>query len=201
VISVKDLIHHYCPGENILEERGVRLTDSLWLVKAGKVPLSGSKVFYLKPVTYVETDMRYYFDLRGTMQYQNKLTFITSPLLFCGFVYLVSLFVWKISIQPVVYLFIVIFSLIPSIINIRIFNGLLGIKVIDKKWISASSNEADKTVLKGNIPAGENYMFPYINDISVPLPLSERIYSGLFWGKWVRKLFVGGEFTVSFRPE
>ena len=151
--SLKDLVQKYFPDEHIIKESNVKLRDT-WVAKVGRLPLSASKLFYLKPMPMIETDGKYYFDKRVPMLFQSILSIFIGPLWLVAFLLIIQTLT-KVSYPIELFFALFLLGILVGIINTFISkSSIVNVLTLNKSWISENYKEGEETILKGIIPAG-----------------------------------------------
>jgi hypothetical protein len=192
-MTLKDAINKYLNDEKIVKESKDTLTDT-W-----EGSLSKAKYFYLFPLDFVETQKYYFFDRRDAYLKMNATSLFVGPLMLGGFAFLLWLFAWGQSTQSLSLVIIACFvGFIPYLFNRRINEGLVNIVVLKKEWVGEAVSEDGKLILKGTLPAGNNYSFAYLLEKKDQEKMSfwDKLFSGLSV-KGLNKLSPGLKFEFS----
>lgn len=194
---LSELVKIYFPDERVIAMNKVKLQDT-WKVSMGNLPISYTKMFYLKSLDMVETDRKYYFDRRQPMLFQSKISVIFGPIIlsFLIFVYLNYVHTplsYSLPISVAIFLF---GSLLLGW-NIKINQGLVNILTINKEWIQKSKQQGNLIVIYGEIPQGGSYSFisHLLTDIQNKLSFTEKLFAGVYFGG-LNSLPVSASFTL-----
>ncbi|OGC50643.1 hypothetical protein A2716_03085 [candidate division WWE3 bacterium RIFCSPHIGHO2_01_FULL_40_23] len=173
---LKDVVTTYFNEENIVTEETVALKDK-WSTNLGRMPLSKSSFFYFKPIPFIETDKKIFFDRRVTYLFQSFVSLFIGPLLLVSFVFIVEAST-EAYFPNYYYLLVVVLTLLVGIINVYINNvSLQNILTFDKTWITEKAIDGNKTILKGSIPQGKHSysLICFITNNADKLPLLDKL--------------------------
>lgn len=176
--QLREIITDYFPQEEIKRFSEITLRD-FWSADAGKIPLSRSKFFYLKPMDMVETDKKFYFDRRQSYLYQARITTVIGSVVLIIALYVIAKYLWKIELPLYIGIFVVLITLSISAINIFINQGVANILVICKEWVQKTYQEGEEFIIEGEMPKGGSYQLgSYITNIKrAKLSLLDRIFT------------------------
>lgn len=194
--KLSSLVTKYYPEEIVQKETGVLLTTSSKLVTGREITgffNSGSL-----PIPMIETDKKYYFDIRPIyysakpwLQYlKNPLSIVKNILIFLFVLIFGGYIIGGIFIGSGIgfKIFLLIFFGIGLYIVLNYNRTEMNILALKKEWIIDKSNEDKKYILKWSLPKTE-MGFSMIQLLSKEKQDKLPIYLKFQSGMWASKLF------------
>ncbi len=176
--TLQNLINKFFPNDTDVKYSKVTLkttgTSSL-----NNIPLSYGKHFFLKPIAMAETNKRYVFDVRDSLLFQSKLSSLVGPfwLGIPSFLLLYFLLNTPLNYSLVISLTMAICSLVTSIWNIRINQGLVNIFVINKDSVTKQQTEGVNLIIEGTFTNPNSFSLANYVPTNL-LTANDKIFSG-----------------------